>query len=72
MKTEAVTAETNLNGTKERKLPIPKDAGRILAGALALSLADRINVKNALINSINVEFKEMEIKFDEAKKLIGG
>lgn len=71
MKT-AVTAETNLNGKKERQSPIPKDASRIAEGAMKLTLGLRVALRNALNTSIEEELKKMETDFNEAKKLIGG
>lgn len=72
MKTEAVTAETNLNGKKTRKSPVPADYGRIVAGALKLKLIERVELRNALSQSIDAELKKMETDFNDAKKLIGG
>lgn len=69
---EAVTAETNLNGKKTRKSPVPQSVGRIIEGALKLPLASRVNLRNELTTSIDAELKKMETDFNEAKKLIGG
>lgn len=67
-----VTAETNLNGKKERNPPIPKDAKRITEGALKLPLRERVELKKLLSISIDNEITGMETDFMEAKKLIGG
>lgn len=64
-----VTAETNL-GKKERQSPIPKDAKRITEGALKLPLNERVAIRNLLTVSINNELKDMEEKWNQAKKLI--
>lgn len=72
MKTEIVTAETNLNGTKKRKSPVPQSGDRITEGALKLPLKERVALKNMLSSSIENELKNMETDFNEAKKLIGG
>lgn len=67
-----VTAETNLNGKKARKSPVPQDAKRITEGALKLPLRERVELKKLLSISIDNEITGMETDFMEAKKLIGG
>lgn len=69
---EAVTAETNLNGKKTRKSPVPKSGDRIFEGALLQPLPERVALRNALTESIDAELKKMETDFNEAKKLITG
>lgn len=76
---EAVTAETNLNGKKARKSPVPSNVERIFEGALKLPLEVRISLRDGLTDSINTEVNEMELdlherseKWIQAKKLIGG
>lgn len=72
MKPEVLNAETNLNGKKERKQRVPQDAARITKGALNLPLEEKVALRNSLTDSIDRELKEMESKFNEAKKLING
>lgn len=69
---EVVTAETNLNGKKERKSPVPQSGDRITQGALNLPLEERVKLRNVLTTSIDNELKSMEEKFNTAKKLIAG
>lgn len=65
-----ITAETNLK--KERATPVPKNAHRILEGALRLPLFSRIAIRNDLTTSIDNELKKLETDYNEAKKLITG
>lgn len=74
-----VTAETNLNGKKARKSPVPQDAARITMGALKLSIEEMVLLRDDLTACVNKKLKEMEaekifaeLKYNEAKKLIGG
>lgn len=66
-----VTAETNLNGKKERATPIPKDGKRITEGALKLPLDQRVALRNELTKSIDEDLDDLEFRFNEAKKLVG-
>ena len=68
---ELVTAETNL-GKKARKSPVPQNGDRIREGALKLPLDKKVLLRNELTLSIDQELSDMEEKFNQAKKLIGG
>lgn len=57
---------------KPRKSPVPQDAARITAGALNLPLEEKVALRNSLTLSIDSELKEMESKYNQAKKLITG
>lgn len=70
MAKELVTAETNLNGKKTRKTPVPAGYGRIVSGALNLSLEERVELRNELSRSIDNEIKEMEQRFNAAKLIV--
>lgn len=70
MPKEIVTAETNLNGKKARKSPVPANADRITEGALNLNLKERIKLRNVLIESITNELNEMERQFKEGVDLL--
>lgn len=70
MAKELVTAETNLNGKKTRKTPVPASAERIVEGALKMRLIDRVNLRTRLSQSIDEEIAKMEKEFNEAKQLV--
>lgn len=67
MKAEIVNAETNLNGKKTRKSPVPTDPDIIFAGALKMNLDARIKLRNDLNESIAKEIEYMESQLNGAK-----
>jgi len=58
--------------TTEKKTKTPRNAESILAGALALNLADRVKIKNSLEVSIQSELEAKEAELKEAKEIVNG
>lgn len=54
---------------KQRATPIPQGYDRIHAGAMALPLKERADLRNALQSSIDKEKEELKAAADEAAKL---
>lgn len=57
--------------TLEKQPRVPRNYESIEKGALALELKERVDLRNRLTISINVEVKEMEDKLTAAKEIVG-
>lgn len=55
---------------KARKSPVPANPERITEGALKLPLKERVDLKNALTESITRELQDMENSLLKAKEML--
>jgi hypothetical protein len=58
--------------TTDKKTKTPRNANSILAGALSLTLAERVKIKNELQLSIENELTDKENELKEAREIVTG
>lgn len=61
-----------MTDTKPRAPRTPRNYDTILKGALALSLEERVKLRNALTNSISEEVSKLKIAAERAEKAANG